>query len=49
MRFNFRTKEKTAALNYAGAKANTLTPELELAFRLDLRIVIDWSNLVIIL
>lgn len=30
MRFNFRTKEKTAAVNHAGAKAYTLTPEMEL-------------------
>ena len=30
MRFSFRTKEKTAALNHAGAKAYTLTPEMEL-------------------
>lgn len=30
MRFNFRTKEKTAALNHEGAKAYTLTPEMEL-------------------
>ncbi|MBO9204782.1 MULTISPECIES: TROVE domain-containing protein [Niastella] len=29
MRFNFRSKEKTA-LNHAGAKAYTLTPEMEL-------------------
>src|SRR5688500_12668127 len=30
MRFNFRSKEKTATLNHAGAKAYTLTPEMEL-------------------
>lgn len=30
MRFNFRTKEKTAAVNHEGAKAYTLTPEMEL-------------------
>ena len=30
MRFNFRTKEKNAAVNHAGAKAYTLTPEMEL-------------------
>lgn len=29
MRFNFRTKEKTA-VNHEGAKAYTLTPEMEL-------------------
>lgn len=30
MRFNFRTKEKTVTVNHAGAKAYTLTPEMEL-------------------
>jgi len=30
MRFNSRTKDKTGAVNHAGAKAYTLTPEMEL-------------------
>ncbi len=30
MRFNFRTKGKTATVNHEGAKAYTLTPEMEL-------------------
>src|SRR5581483_5096968 len=30
MRFNFSTKEKTATVNHEGAKAYTLTPEMEL-------------------